>query len=180
MCNGIPMCEYFSDPCSFAYGDPHMHTAIPVCKIMHGDRRPNIPYGNISRMHTVSNWKIPVCIQGCANPHTHTEISVHPIPICIRGSSKSSYAYGDCFWSPYAYGDYMTSNSRMHTGILMRCIHVCIRGLILIPVCIRGLHVMRSLYAYGDFHAIPVCIRGFAWSPYAYGDCSWSPYAYGD
>ena len=35
MRNGIPICEIFSDPRPFAYGDPHMHTAIPICKIMH-------------------------------------------------------------------------------------------------------------------------------------------------
>ncbi len=35
MRNGIPICDFFSDPHQFAYGDPHMHTAIPVCKITH-------------------------------------------------------------------------------------------------------------------------------------------------
>ena len=88
MRNGIPICEFFSDPCPYAYGDPHMHTAIPVCELTH-----TVIQDLISRMRTTS---------------------------------------------------------------------LCIRGLILIPVCIRGLHVMRSPYAYGDFHAFPVCIRGFA------------------
>ena len=32
---GIPICELFSDPCMFAYGDPHMHMSIPVWEIMH-------------------------------------------------------------------------------------------------------------------------------------------------
>ena len=31
MQTGIPVCEYFSDPRPYAYGDPRMHTAIPVC-----------------------------------------------------------------------------------------------------------------------------------------------------
>ena len=35
MHNGIPICELFSDPRPFAHGDPHMHMAIPVCKITH-------------------------------------------------------------------------------------------------------------------------------------------------
>ena len=35
MRNGIPICNFFSDPRPFAYGDPHMHTAIPVCEITH-------------------------------------------------------------------------------------------------------------------------------------------------
>ena len=72
-------------------------------------------------------------------------------------------------------------NPRMHTGIKW------------IPICIRGLHVMRSPYAYRDqnqspyaygdrrdprmhtgiaWHVIPVCIRRFVQSPYAYGDIS--------
>jgi hypothetical protein len=52
----------------------------------------------------------------------------------------------------------LVTHPRMQTGISV--IPVCIQGLILIPVCIRGLYVMRSPYAYGDHHAIPVCIRG--------------------
>jgi hypothetical protein len=35
MPTGIPVCEYFSNPHPYAYGDPHMHTAIPVCVILH-------------------------------------------------------------------------------------------------------------------------------------------------
>ena len=38
--------------------------------------------------------------------------------------------------------------SRMHTGIY--AISICIRGLILIPVCIQGSHGMQSPYVYGD------------------------------
>jgi hypothetical protein len=96
-------------------------------KYAYGDTRLDFAYGNIPRMHTVSDWNIPVC---------------------IRGLHKS----------PYAYGDYVSCDSRMHTGI--STISVCIRGLILIPVCLRGLHDMQSPYAYGDW----------TWSPYAYGD----------
>ena len=105
----------------YAYGDPHMQNYA------YGDTKLNFPYAHNFIMHTGSDWKIPVCIKECKNPHMHTGISVHPIPVCIQGSRKS----------PYAYGDY-----------------------ILIPVCIRGLHDMRSLYAYGDW----------SWPPYVYGD----------
>jgi hypothetical protein len=78
MCTEIPICKLFSDPHPFTYGDPHMHTAIPVCKNTHTgiqDLISNMEILNISCMHTVSYWNIPVC---------------------IRGSCKSLYAYGDC------------------------------------------------------------------------------------
>jgi len=82
----------------------------------HGDTRLDFPHGNIPRMHTVSDWNIPVC---------------------IRGSHKS----------PYAYRDYVSCDPRdprMHTGIdFDPCMHMGI-----------------------PWHAIPVCIRGFTWSPF--------------
>jgi hypothetical protein len=76
MCNGIPICDFFSNPRPFAYGDPHMHTAIPVCDITHKGIQ-----DLISRMEI-----FPICIQlvtekspyaygDCANPHMHTGIS---------------------------------------------------------------------------------------------------------
>jgi hypothetical protein len=88
-------------------------------------------------------------------------------------------------WSPYANGDLRDPR--------------CIWGLILIPVCIRGLCVMQSLYAYGDlwyprmhtgidlnphmhmgiaWHIISIWIWGYHLSLYAYGDWFWSLYAY--
>ena len=75
MRNGIPICKIFSDPCPFAYGDPHMHTAIPVCKITHMGIQ-----DLISRMEI-----FPVCIRLVAE--------------------KFPYAYGELRESPYAYGD---------------------------------------------------------------------------
>ena len=97
-----------------------------------------------------------------SNPRMHTEMKINPcmhtgtkrIPVCIRGSCvmQSSYAYGDQYLSLYANGDH--KDNRMHTGIAWHEI----------PVCIRGLRL------------IPVCIREFTWSPYAYWDCmSWDP-----
>jgi hypothetical protein len=35
MQTGIPVCKYFSNPRPYAYGVPHMHTAIRVCIILH-------------------------------------------------------------------------------------------------------------------------------------------------
>ncbi len=35
MQTGIPVCKYFSNPRMYAYRDPRMHTAIPVCIILH-------------------------------------------------------------------------------------------------------------------------------------------------
>ena len=84
----------------------------------YGDTRLDFPYGNIPHMHTVSDWNIPV--------------------VSIRGLHKS----------PYAYGDYVSCDPRMHRGI--SAISVCIWGLILIPVCTWGSHDMQSPYAYGD------------------------------
>ena len=74
MRNGIPICELFSDPRLFAFGDPHMHTVIPICKITHMGIQ-----DLISRMRTTS-----LCIQGVTeNPRIHT------------GMHKSPYAYWD-------------------------------------------------------------------------------------
>jgi hypothetical protein len=91
---GIPVCEYFSDPCTFAYGDPHMRTAIPVCIILHmGIQDLN------SHMETIS-----LCIQlvteislyayrHLTNPRMHTGIMSHTVPVCIQWSSRSPYGY---------------------------------------------------------------------------------------
>jgi len=90
------------------------------------------------------------------------------IPICIQ-------------MSLYAYRDGPFSNPYIHMGIKINpCMHTSIAH---IPVCIWGLRVMGSLYAYGDsanpckhtgikinprMHkgitclAIPVCIQGFS------------------
>jgi hypothetical protein len=90
----------------------------------------------------------PVCIWGS-----------RPIPVCIQGSQRSSFAYVDhmalifvCIrgfaQSPYAYGDFSVTN-RMHTrNISILEIKTCI------PMCVI-LHT-----------GIAVCIWG---SPYANG-----------
>ena len=75
----------------------------------------------------------------------------------------------------------MSCNPRVHNAY----------GDCTIPVCIQGLCVMLSPYAYWDLHdphmhtwiaQTPVCIRGLhdMLSPYAYGDQDQSLYAYGD
>jgi hypothetical protein len=110
MHNGIPICELFSDPCPFAYGDPRMHTAISVCKITH---------------------------MGVQDLISHMEI----FPVCIWLVTEISlYAYGDHANPRMPYGDYMSCDHRMYTGIAV--IPICIWGSRSIPLCIRGLHVM--------------------------------------
>ncbi len=47
--------KYISDPCSYAYRDPHMHTTIPMHYFAYGDTRLDFQYGNVSCMHTVSD-----------------------------------------------------------------------------------------------------------------------------
>ena len=109
-------------------------------------------------MHTgIAFHSITVCIQGLKS-----------IPVCIWRSQRYPYAHGDCMThnprmhteidmkSPYAYGDQDRSpyaygdqmNPYMHTGIACHVIPVCIRGFKSIPVCIWRLQ--RSPYAYGD------------------------------
>ena len=56
--------------------------------------------------------------------------------------------------SPYAYRDLL--DPRMHTGIALD------------PRMHTGITCQQSPYAYGEFHAIPVCIRGSSKSPYAW------------
>ena len=177
---GIPICEPFSDPCTFAYGDPHMHMAITVWENTH-----------MGIQDLISHMEIfPVCIRlvteispyaygDCTNPRMHTGITCHAIPVCIRGSLRSPYAYGDWFWSLYAYGDCMTCNPRMHTGIeLDPRMHTGIscfgRGVCML--CIRKILIHCTTHV----KILIQCVtRGKTadvrnWSPYAYEE---SPYA---
>jgi hypothetical protein len=85
MHNGIPICELFSDPRPFAWGDPHMHMVIPICKITHMGIQ-----DLISPMRTTSLciWgmteKFPYAYRDAHIPvsRMYTGISVHPIPVC--------------------------------------------------------------------------------------------------
>jgi len=140
-----------------AYGDPHMHTVIPICKITHMGIQ-----DLISRMCTTS-----LCIRGVTekSPYAYSDAQIH---VCIWELVS--------IWSLYAYRD--RANPRMHTGIKINPrmhtgLHLDPRmhmGITwhAIPVCTWGLIL------------IPICKRGFLRSPNAYGDWSWSPYAYGD
>ena len=155
---GIPICELFSDPHTFAYRDLHMHTVIPVWEITH-----------MGIQDLISHMEIfPVCIRlvtdifpyaygDCTNPHMHTGIMCHAIPVCIQ-SLRSLYAYGDWFWSlyayrdhawhaiPYAYGDSL--DPRMQTGIdldprmhtVISCHAICF-GCGMCMLCIRKILV---------------------------------------
>ena len=127
MRNGIPICEFFSDPCPYSYWDPHMHTAIPVCELTHIGIQ-----DLISRMRTTS-----LCIRGVneKSPYAYRDAQ---IPVCIRGLVSIR--------SPYAYGD-------LRIPVCIRgliLIPVCIRGLhVNNPRMHMGIF-MRSPYAYGD------------------------------
>jgi hypothetical protein len=145
MRTGILLCELFSNPPRpFTYGDPHMHTAIPVCKITH-----------MGIQDLISHMEIfPVCIRlvteispyaywDRVNPHMHTGIFV--------------------MWSPYANGDLrdphmhmgIDLDPRMHTGFMCHAIPVHIRGSLLPPYAYGDWS--RSPYAYGDsWHIIPI------------------------
>ena len=142
----------------YAYQDyttcyPRMHTGMKINLGMHtGIAQIPIAYGD--------RMKIPVCKWGAR----------HVILICIRGLILIPV----CKWvsrrSPYAYGNHMDTNPRMHTGIC------------------------ASLYAYGDFSVtnrmhtgniftweikscIPICVIV---SNIGIAVCMWgSPYANG-
>jgi hypothetical protein len=106
MQTGIPVCEYFRDPRPYAYGDPHMRTAIPVCIILHIGIQ-----DLISHMETISLciWLVteisPYAYRHLTNPRTQTVISL----------MKSPYAYCD-HQDPCMHTG-IQLNSRMHTGI---------------------------------------------------------------
>ena len=149
MHNGIPIWIFFlqSPPVCiwgppYAYGDPFMQ---------------NYPQDLISHMEI-----FPVCIRLVTeispyaygertNPRMNMGIMCHAIPVCIRGSQWSPYAYGDQDQSSYAYRDCMSCNPRMHTGISV--LPICIRGLILIPVCICELQGVI-----GSYHGESLCL----------------------
>jgi hypothetical protein len=123
---------------------------------------PHMLYGDDTDhcLHTgIAIHIIPVCIQGFSSN-----------PICIRGSRRSSFGYGDC----------MTHNPCIHMGICA------------MPICIWGLF-NHYPYAYGKyFHIgnqvlyphmhnfphrdchmqrrIPVCIQVGSAKKFAYGD----------
>ena len=87
MRKGIPICELFSDPRPFVYGDPRMHTVIPVCKITQMGIQDLISHMEIFSVCTRLVTKIsPYAYRDHANPCMHTVIMCHAIPICIRGS----------------------------------------------------------------------------------------------
>jgi hypothetical protein len=88
MRTGIPICKLFSGPRPYAYGDPCLHTAILVWEILH-----------MGIQDLTSHIEIfPICIRLVTelspyayghrtNPHMHTGIMCHAIPVCKQGSS---------------------------------------------------------------------------------------------
>ncbi len=82
MQTGILVCEYFSNPRPYAYGDPHMHTAIPICIILHRGIQ-----DLISHMKTISlcirlvTEISPYAYRHLTNPRTVRLTSVdNPVP----------------------------------------------------------------------------------------------------
>jgi len=132
MRNGIPICELFSDPCPFAYGDPHMHTAIPICKITHMGMQ-----DLISHMHTTS-----LCKRGVTAKSQYAYRDAQ-IPVCIRGLVF--------IWSPYAYRD--RANPCMHTGIKINPhMHT---GITYWSLYAYGNYMTCDPHAYGDWSWSP-------------------------
>jgi hypothetical protein len=136
---------YGDSPC--AYGDQYLMCLRRVSDLCLGHALNKI-FLDASAHPPTSKNNIHTGID--LNPRMHTGIACHVIPVCIWGSIKSPYTYGDQDQSPYAYGDYMTCNPRMHMGIKINPrmhtgidqIPICIRGSRTIPVCIQGLLVM--------------------------------------
>ncbi len=117
MRTGIPICKLFSNPHSFTYGDPHMHMAIPVYEITHmGIQEDLISHMEIFLVCIRLVTEIsPNAYGDRANPHMHTGISVHEIPVCIRGFACLRMHAG------------IDLDPRMHMGITCHAIPVCIR-----------------------------------------------------
>ena len=56
MLMGIPICELFSDPCTFAYGDPpYAYGDLRMGNYAYGDTRLNFLYVHNFIMHTGSD-----------------------------------------------------------------------------------------------------------------------------
>ncbi len=91
------------------------------------------------------------------NPRMHMGIKINShmntgttkIPLCLRGSRCNPRMHTGIACNPHMHTG-IDLDPRMHTGICA------------IPVCIRGSD------GYGDQYVIPVCIQGFARSPYAF------------
>ena len=92
----ISLCVRGSPCGNFLAIPPHMHTAIPVWEFTH-----------MGIQDLISHLEIfPICIRlvteispyaygDHTTPRMHTGITCHVIPVCIRGSLRSPYAYGD-------------------------------------------------------------------------------------
>ena len=138
-----------------------MHTEVTVC----------IQEGTFQQSSHVNGDRdnSPHAYGDHANPCMHTGITQHAVPVCIRGSRSILVCIRGSHKSLYAYGD------RMKIPVCKwgarHVIPICIRGLILIPVC--KWVSRRSPYAYGDcMDTNPHMHTGICASLYAYGDFS--------
>ena len=75
------------------------------------------------KKHSESPWYEPITpynsrmLTGIKiNPRMRTGIDDHAIPVCIWGSRSIPVCIQGYQRSPYAHGNHMTHNPRMHTG----------------------------------------------------------------
>ncbi len=102
---GSPYANILAIP-AYAYGDPHMRMAIPVCIILHiGIQDLNSHMKTISLCIRLVTEISPYAYMHLTNPRMQTGISV----------MRSPYAYGDHQYPRMHMG--IELNSRMHTGI---------------------------------------------------------------
>ena len=152
MRTGLPICEFFWIPTCSLWGLPvcvrgsvsdvsaifpwvtrwiRIFTCVArwirILRMhnMHTPRPKQIAWHEIP-VYIRGSRSIPVCIRGSSESPYAYGIACHAIPVCIQGSKSIPVCIRRSQRSPYAYGDHMTRNPRMHTGI-------CV-----IPVCIRG------------------------------------------
>ena len=97
MRTGTPRMRIPSGPCPYAYGVPHMHTAIPICIFLHMGVKSLISHmrTNTLCIRLVTDQS-PYAYRVLKNPRTHTGIHLQSITIRVRDFRQSPYAYGDC------------------------------------------------------------------------------------
>ena len=92
----ISLCVQGSPCGNFLVIPPHMHMAIPVWEFTHMGIQDLISHMEIFPICIRLVTEIsPYAYEDRTNPHMHMGITCHAIPVCIRGSLRSLYAYGD-------------------------------------------------------------------------------------
>jgi hypothetical protein len=95
MRTGTPRMRTRSSPCPYAYGDPRMRTAVPICILSHMGIKSLISH---MRTNPVCIWLVteqsPYAYGDCHYDRIHTGICLQSITIRVRGFQSSPYAYG--------------------------------------------------------------------------------------